>query len=218
MQRKDDVRLSYGKEVSHYSIPIEDNYYHHAFRRTSIQTGGLQGRQMKHGEKGYTLVELLVAITIMAVASVAAGACIFQIIRNTEGNSNHMAAVLQVQNAEQRISQDVQRAQRVTTDNLTLPNLLVLSWIDGSSGEEHQVTYTLEDMPGSTLKELRRNQSVNGTDNITSLVARQIDSDPEKTRCELTNGILILTMTANIGNGATMESETRTYRILPRPG
>jgi prepilin-type N-terminal cleavage/methylation domain-containing protein len=173
---------------------------------------------MKRGEKGYTLIELLVAITVVAVASIAASAGIFQTVRNTERNSNHMAAVLQVQNAEQRITQDAQMAQRVTTDNLTLPNLLVLSWIDGSSGEEYQVIYTLEDMPGSMFKELRRNQSVNGTNNITSLVARQIDSDPEKTRCEFTNGILILTITANIGNGATMESETRTYRILPRPG
>jgi len=174
---------------------------------------------MKCGQKGYTLVELLIAITIMAMVSAAAGAGIFQIIRNTERNSNHMVAVLQVQNAEQRISRDAQMAQCVTAGNLTLtlPNFLILSWIDESSSEEYQVTYTLEDMPGNTLKELRRNQSINGGDNTTSFVACQIDSDPTKTRCELTSGILILTLTANMGDGATMESETRTYRILPRP-
>ncbi len=173
---------------------------------------------MKSGEKGYTLVELLIAITIVATVSAAVGAGIFQVIRNTERNSNHMAAVLQVQNAEQRICQDAQKAQRVTTDNLTPPNLLVLRWIDGSSGDEYQVTYTLEDMPSSALKELRRNQSVNSSDNSTSLIAQYIDSDPAKTSCNLTDGILTLTTTATMGSGATVESETRIYRIVPRPG
>ena len=69
--------------------------------------------------------------------------------------------------------------------NLTLLNLLGLSWIDGSSGEEYQVTCTLKDIPDNTLKELHRNQSINGRDNTTSFVACQIDSDPAKTRCEL---------------------------------
>jgi len=173
---------------------------------------------MKLGEKGYTMVELLVAITIMAVASVAASAGIFQMIRNTERNSNHMAAVLAVQNAGQRINYDAQTAQIVTTDNLTPPDFLVLSWIDVSSGDEYQVTYTLEDTPGSALKELRRNQSVNGSANTTSFVAQQIDPDPEKTSCNLTSSILTLTITATVGSGATMESETRTYRIVPKPG
>jgi prepilin-type N-terminal cleavage/methylation domain-containing protein len=169
---------------------------------------------MKLSEKGYTLIELLVAITIMAVASVAAGAGIFQMLRNTERNSNHVAAVLAVQSAGQRISYDAQTAQSITTD----PDFLVLSWIDGSTGDEYQVTYTLEDMPGSALKELQRNQSVNGSADTTSLVAQHIDSDPEKTSCNLTGGILTLTITATVGTGATMESETRTYQIAPRPG
>ena len=172
---------------------------------------------MKPGEKGYTLLELLVAITIMALASAAAGVGIFQIIRNIERNSNHTAAVLQVQNADHRISHDVQTAQSVTTDNLTPPDFLALSWIDGDSSDEYQVTYTLEDMPSSVLKELWRNQSVNDSANITSLVAQYIDSDSEKTSCNLTSGILSLTITATVGRGATVESETRTYRIAPRP-
>ncbi len=173
---------------------------------------------MKSGEKGYTLVELLVAITIVAVATVAAGAGIFQIIRNTERHSSHMAVVLQVQNADHRISQDAMKAQIITADNLTPPDFLVFSWIDGSSGDEYRVTYTLEDMPGSALKELRRNQFINDSANTTSLVAQYIDSDPERTRCELSNGMLTLTITATMGRGATMESETGTCRIVPRPG
>lgn len=173
---------------------------------------------MKPSEKGYTLVELLVAITIMALASAAAGVGIFQIIGNTERNSNHMAAVLQVQNADHRISQDARKAQCVNTDNLTLPNFVTMYWIDGNSSDEYHVTYTLEDMPSSAFKELRRNESVNGSVNATSLVAHHIDPDPEKTRCEFTNGILTLSIEVNMGNGATMESETRTSRIVPRPG
>jgi prepilin-type N-terminal cleavage/methylation domain-containing protein len=171
---------------------------------------------MKLGEKGFTLIELLVAITIMAVASVAAGAGIFQIMRNTERNSNNTAAVLAVQNAGQRIGYDAQMAQSVTTDNLTPPDFLVLSWIDGNN--RYQVTYTLEDMSGSTLKELRRNQSVNGSANTTSLIAEYINPDPAKTSCNFTSGILTLTITATVGGGATVGSETKTYQIVPRPG
>ena len=173
---------------------------------------------MKPSEKGYTLVELLIAITIVALASVAASMGIYQIMRNTERNSNHMAAVLQVQHADHRISQDAKKAQCVTTDNLTPPNFLVLSWIDVNNGDEYQVTYTLEDMAGTALKELRRNQSVNGSANVTLLVALHIDPEPEKTKCELTNGILTLTITASVGKGATMGSETKTNWVVPRPG
>jgi prepilin-type N-terminal cleavage/methylation domain-containing protein len=173
---------------------------------------------MKLSEKGYTLVELLVAITIMALASSTAAGGIFQIIRTTERNSHHMAAILQVENAGNRMSYDIQTAQSVTTDNLIPPDFLLLSWVDSNSGDEYQITYTLEDMPGSALKELRRNQSVSGGANTASLLAQYIDSDPEKTRCELANGILTLTITATVGRGATMESETRAFRVVPRPG
>jgi prepilin-type N-terminal cleavage/methylation domain-containing protein len=172
---------------------------------------------MKLGEKGYTLIELLVAITIIAGVSAAAGAGIYQTLRNNERNSNHMAAVLALQNADQRISYDAQRAQVITTDNLTLPSFLVLVWIDENSGDEYQITYTLENMPDSTLKELRRNQSVNGSTNTTAVVARYINSNLEKTSCNLTGGILNLTITTTVGDGATIESETRTYQIVPRP-
>ena len=50
---------------------------------------------MKLGEKGFTLIEMVIAIAITVVATGSAGAAIFQVLRNNERNSNHMTAVSQ---------------------------------------------------------------------------------------------------------------------------
>ena len=170
---------------------------------------------MRRGERGATLIELVVAIAIMALVSGAATAATFQVFRCTEGNSNRMTAVRQVQNAGYWVSRDVQMAQSITTDNLTPPNLLVLGWVD-DSGNTYQVIYTLEDMVGSEFKKLERNQSINSAANITTLVAQCIDYG--KTSGEFNNNTLILTVTATVGNGLRVEAETRVYRASPRVG
>lgn len=172
---------------------------------------------MKQGEKGFTFVELIVAISIIALVSGATAAATFQVFRGAEHNNNHMTAVRQVQNAGYWISRDARIAQSMTADNLTPPDFLVLSWTNENS-DEYQVVYTLEDMPESELKELRRTQSINGGGGITTLVAQHIAPDLEKTKCKFTNGILTLTVTATVGDGAPMESETRTYKLAPRSG
>ena len=174
---------------------------------------------MKKGEKGYTLIELIIAITILAVAVAAAGGGIYQIIRNTERNGNHMVAVLQVQNAGNKITEDVQTAQNITTmEELTDPDFLIVSWVNGVSGDVYEVTYTLEDAASGSLKELWRTQSINDTGNITSLVAQHINYSDDLTSCNFSSGMFNLTVTATIGSGPMMESETRIYRIFPRPG
>ena len=169
---------------------------------------------MKPGEKGYTLIELLIAITIMVMASGAAGAGIFQVWRNTERNRDHMTAVRQVQNAGYWISRDAQMAQSVTTE----PDFLIVNWTEYETGNQYQVTYTLADMAEGQLKKLLRNQSIDGGASITTLVAQYIDSDPENTSCNLTSGIVILIITATAGDGSLVESETRTYKVIPRSG
>jgi len=173
---------------------------------------------MKLGEKGYTYIELIVAITIAALVAAAASMAIFQVLKNSERNSNHMTAVLQLQNAGYWISRDTQMAQSVTADELTSPDFLILSWTDGDSGDECQVVYTLEDMPEAGLKALMRNQSINGGESSTTFIAQYIDSDSEKSKCEFISGTLSLTITAKVGDGPQMESETRTYQLVPRSG
>jgi len=173
---------------------------------------------MRLGERGFTTIELVIALTIMAMVSGAMATATFQVFRCTERSSNHMTAVCQVQNAGYWISRDAQRAQGLTTDDLTPPDFLVLSWTDENSGDIYQVTYTLEDMSGGELKKLLRSQSVNGGENATMLVAQYIEAGSDKTSCEFTGNTLILTVTATVGSGSQVETETRTCRAVPRSG
>lgn len=132
---------------------------------------------MKPGEKGYGLIELLIAITIMAVAAGAAGAAIFQVLRNTGHNNDHMTAVRQVENAGYWISHDAQMAQSATT-NLTSPNFLVLgwtAWADNGTTVYYSANYTFEDLSEGSygIGKLKRTYVSGGTSQQ-SLVAQYI--------------------------------------------
>ncbi|MBU2535205.1 MAG: type II secretion system GspH family protein, partial [Chloroflexi bacterium] len=66
---------------------------------------------MRNGEKGYTLIELIIATTILVLVSGAASIAIFQIMKGTERNNTHINAVRQVQTAGYWISRDARMAQ-----------------------------------------------------------------------------------------------------------
>ena len=172
---------------------------------------------MKKGESGFTLIEVLVAIAITALIAFGGVATATQIISVNAKSNAHMTAVNEVQNAGYWISRDTQMAQSVTADGLTPPEFLILSWTEDSSGDNYQVVYTLEDIPGSALKKLHRDQSINGGANELTLVAQYIDPASEKTKSEFTNGVLTLTITATVSTASPSGSETRVYRVVPRP-
>ena len=166
---------------------------------------------MKQGEEGFTLIEIVMVIAIIALIAGAATMVTFQLVRGTERSNDHMTAVNQVQNAGYWINRDTQMAENVTA-GLTLPNFLILSWVEEESGE-HQVTYTLEAMPSTELKKLQRHLSINGGPDSTTFVAQYID--PDKTSCNFTGNNLVLTVTAAGGSGSP-KSETRVYEVIPR--
>ena len=174
---------------------------------------------MKLGEKGYTLIELLIAITIMVLASGAAGAAIFQILRGMEGNNDHMTAVHQVQNAGYYISRDAQMAQSVTTDGLTLPDFLVVNWTEWDEDGHpiyHSATYFFEDLTDDIGKLKRDYWSSAGASEET-LIAQYIYYDPgdvdNTSNASYQSPVLTVQLTAIFEE----TRETREYKVTRRP-
>jgi len=170
-------------------------------------------KKINKSQKGFTLIELIIAIAITALIIGGITVSVFQLFQLFKVNastSNRMLAVRQVQNAGHWVSRDVQMAQSVDAAGaFGFP--LTLTWAEYVSGDVHQVVYTLVEEDS----ELRRSHSVNGGGPTETLVAQYIDTD--NTRCEFTGGKLILTVTATV-SGLHEATETRVYEASPRPG
>jgi len=176
-------------------------------------------RLLDRNQRGFTIVELLIAFTVAALVAIGVTTGVFQIVTGNTRTSNHMNAVRQVQEAGYWVSHDTQMAQDVNTDNLTGPEILKLTWVEWDNSNEHQVVYSLTNMNGG-LKQLEKQYLIydvdeNLLDSITSIVAQFID--PELTSCSFIDNELIFTVTATVGSGSQRGSETRVYEISPRP-
>lgn len=174
---------------------------------------------MKPGEKGFTQIEVVVAMVIMALVGITAGAATFQVFKGTRHNNDRVTAVHQVQNAGYRISQDAQMAQSATTANLTLPDFLVLSWTewdDTGDPTYHSVTYSFKDLTDGIGKLMRSHWSSAGA-NKQTLVAKNIYYNPDNpdgtSKASYQNQVLTVQLTA-LSKGI---SETREYQIKHRP-
>jgi prepilin-type N-terminal cleavage/methylation domain-containing protein len=167
-------------------------------------------------QKGFTLLELIIAIAIAGLITAGITVAIMQILTINHRASNHMIAVRQVQQAGKEVSKDTLQAQpnKIDDDPDDPPDaFLVLNWTD-SEGGNHTVVYTLQTMASSpALSMLARNHTIDGTAQTTAppVVAEYID--PNQTSCNWTGNVLVFTVTAALGT----ESETRTYEIEPRP-
>jgi type II secretory pathway pseudopilin PulG len=173
---------------------------------------------MKRGERGYILIEILTVIVLVTLIGGAAMASMVQMVRGSERSNDHITAVQEVQKAGYWVSRDVHRAQQVISANITPPNSLIVAWTDWDSGDKHEVVYSLEDMPGSTLKKLQRSESINeGVPNNT-FVAQYIDPNSANTNCEFANGQFTFKVTARVSLGSIEKSETRVFEIRLRTG
>ncbi len=173
---------------------------------------------MKLSEKGFALVELVIAVAITVVISGAAGAAIFQVFRGTERNNDHLTVVRQVQNAGYWISRDAQMAETATTDNLMPPYFLILSWTewdDAGDPISHSATYSFEDLTNGIGKLKRSHQSSAGASEQT-LVAEYIYYDPDDvdgtSKASYESPVLTVQLTALFEETL----ETREYRIKNR--
>jgi len=166
--------------------------------------------KFRYGQKGFTLIEVIIAIALTSIITGGITMTIFQVFDGYIRTSNHMIAIRQVQNAGYWISHDAQMAQiiepAVDPDPDGFP--LTLTWAEWKN-TVNQVTYTIVD---SELKRTHRSVSPEEPSTTVETVVAQC-IDPEMTNCKFLGGVLSFQVTATVGSS----SETRVYEITPRP-
>ncbi|OGO02823.1 MAG: hypothetical protein A2Y72_00225 [Chloroflexi bacterium RBG_13_53_26] len=166
------------------------------------------------GQKGFTLVELLVVIPIMAVVVAGATAGLIQVLHSRDASSR-MVALRQVQTAGYWVSTDGLQADSVTLTAGDFP--LTLVWTDPYNDEMHTVTYTVTGLSGN--QELERHAvvvdiSTGATISDTTLtVASQLTQATCQQQVSAEGQVsLIFFAEARV----RQETESRTYDIKPR--
>ena len=141
---------------------------------------------MKQGEKGLVILEMLLTVSLAALVLGAATMTTIYVLKNNQQTSDHMAAVFYADTAGYLISKDVQMADRVTTENLTSPEFLIIAWTEWGYDEDsvyHIITYSIEDVSGEAGKLKRTHQDSSGTYESV-IIADCIysnDNDPDNT-------------------------------------
>ncbi len=171
--------------------------------------------KLHRSQKGFTLIELIIALAIASAIGVAVTMTAHSMITIPSMSNDSNTAINQVRNAVHWISRDALTAQTVAINN-TPGELMFLEFTrtDLDDSELHTISYSFESMPDG-LNKLNRSETDNsGT--MQTIIAQYIRSkEADVTECswdDVTN-ILSVTITAT----AVDEIETRTFKIKPRP-
>jgi prepilin-type N-terminal cleavage/methylation domain-containing protein len=170
---------------------------------------------LKRGQRGFTLIELIIALAITGAITGGITMSIFQTLDYDARSKARMIAVKQVENAVYHVSRDVQMAQEVETtypdpDGDGFP--LTLTWVEWDN-TENEVIYSKA--PG----ELRRSHSRDGGAAQETVVARYISADNDDTNCSFDddNWVFTFRVTAIVTGYPEDISETREVEVVPRP-
>jgi prepilin-type N-terminal cleavage/methylation domain-containing protein len=156
----------------------------------------------KTTEKGFTLIEVLVALAITSAILSVMSAAVVLITRTTSQNEEWNVNLRQVQNAGHWISRDALMSDNITVG--TGSTFLTLGWSDWDNNS-YNVEYVFQ---GNTL--MRR---LNG--GSATLIAQYI-VPPPATACSWNGTENRLTVTIKASSHGKRYAE-RTYEIKPRP-
>ncbi|MGA7677256.1 MAG: prepilin-type N-terminal cleavage/methylation domain-containing protein [Dehalococcoidia bacterium] len=168
---------------------------------------------LKTTEKGFTLIEVLVALAILGAIMGVMSAAVISIMKVNTQNTEWNVNLRQVQNAGHWISRDALMAQ-VVSDNKT-GVFLALTWSDWD-GNSYNVDYVLNVNDSTLTRQLNVRHLDGSTDDSTLLIAKYID--PAFTTCSWDGDENNLTVTIKASlHGNKDRYVKRTYEISPRP-
>ena len=144
-----------------------------------------------NGQKGMTMMELLVAIAVTGIIVVFLGTAIYQIINVSEYGNDRLTAMHELQNAAHWFTLDAQKAVTASADG---DLLLTIS-------ETTSITYAL------VGTELRRTE-----DDSQTILARNISSAD----FSIDNRLITMSLTSS-PEGLDNVSENGTYKVFLRP-
>jgi len=166
--------------------------------------------KLKTTEKGFTLIELVVALSIAAFVTAAASMTIITMMRLSPQTNNWAIALRQVQDAGYWISRDVLMADNITVGGTGNPMFLTLIQPQTQLPKK-TIVYQFEDMSGG-LKRLMR------TDNTTAIMVAEYISLPDTSaNYNSDNCTLTFTIKATSGNVLVIRQYEATQRVPAAP-
>jgi prepilin-type N-terminal cleavage/methylation domain-containing protein len=104
-------------------------------------------KKLHKGQKGLTLLELIIAIAITSLITGGIGTIVYQIYTSSARSSNHMVAVREVQDTGYWVSAYAYMAQNATITGVSgFP--LILQWVNFEPSERHKIVFNLTSSSG----------------------------------------------------------------------
>lgn len=161
---------------------------------------------MKVSEKGFTLLELVVALSILSAIMGVMSASVITIMKTTQQNDEWNMNLREMQNAGHWISKDALMAQQVFIDR---PNVFVaLTWSDWNNNN-FNVEYYFDQNHQDRL--YRRLNSVSPG----ILVAQYVDRAHTNCTWSAANNTLTVNIRTSLNSNSRFADGT--YQIHPRP-
>ncbi len=174
---------------------------------------------MRRNEKGFTFVELIISLGIIALVGSATGMAIFQVFKGTERNGDQLNLVNQVQNVGYWVGRDARMAETINTDNLTPPDFLEMEWTEWDSDGDptyYEVTYYFEELADG-MGRLKRNYWSSAGANEDTRIAERIYYVPSDTDNTTRTSYQPPSLTLRVTSRFEDEIETREYLVSRRP-
>jgi hypothetical protein len=139
------------------------------------------------GEKGLTLLELIIGIAITSLIIGGITLSVDQIFTGSTRSSNHMVAVRQVQEAGYWLSEYAYSAQNATITGVSgFP--LILQWVNFDPSGRHKVVFNLTSSSGGLRGSYYVNDVLDSARTGKIPVFEFINSTTTKTNCQVSGG------------------------------